>query len=47
VSLEANVEKLVGATFERFGRLDCAFNNAASFTRRTQWPSSTRLYSTA
>ena len=28
VSLEADVENLVGATVERFGRLDCAFNNA-------------------
>jgi NAD(P)-dependent dehydrogenase (short-subunit alcohol dehydrogenase family) len=28
VSLEADVENLVGATLERFGRLDCAFNNA-------------------
>jgi NAD(P)-dependent dehydrogenase (short-subunit alcohol dehydrogenase family) len=28
VSVEANVEKLVAATVERFGRIDCAFNNA-------------------
>ena len=28
VSVEADVEKLVVATVERFGRLDCAFNNA-------------------
>lgn len=28
VSVEADVEKLVAATVERFGRLDCAFNNA-------------------
>jgi hypothetical protein len=29
VSLEADVENLVGAAVERFGRLDCAFNNAS------------------
>ena len=28
VSVEADVEKLVAATVERFGRLDCVFNNA-------------------
>jgi len=28
VSVEADVEKLVAATIERFGELDCAFNNA-------------------
>ena len=28
VSVEADVERLVAATVERFGRLDCAFNNA-------------------
>lgn len=30
VSQAADVEALVGATVERFGRLDCAFNNAAA-----------------
>jgi NAD(P)-dependent dehydrogenase (short-subunit alcohol dehydrogenase family) len=28
VAVEADAEKLVAATVERFGRLDCAFNNA-------------------
>ena len=32
VSKSAEVEKLVGKTVQRYGRLDCAVNNAAAYT---------------
>ena len=54
INEEAARETLDLAAVERFGRLDCAFNNAGIvhtpqpiFTRRSQWLSSPRLYSTA
>ena len=40
MAVEADVETLVAATVERFGRLECAFNNAGIEWRR-QTPSFT------
>ena len=44
VSVEADLEKLVAATVERFGRLDCAFNNAGIVHAPQPSRSSTRLH---
>ena len=47
ISNSEQVEALVAATVEHYGRLDAAVNNAALTPTTSRWPSSTRLTGTA